>query len=182
MMTEVTEENVNPMDGVIDKLVEAIPVTKKDPLKKLLRKTVRLSKDSTVSTYSIYPNILFLSVEFLKGLTPLLQEFGKNNEYTEASKAFCLICEELGIDIEKEEAFILYHMRNLGKFRTREEDLYKEMIKKWQVYNDFKLDQVDFAHAMKGLMRLDLVHYRRRNISLNTQIIIRYRTEKYKNN
>ena len=100
---------------------------------------------------------------------------GREKRYDAGTHALMTILNQLGVDIEKEDCFILFHVRELGKFRIREEKLFKELTELWARYKDYKLEPNDFSYALKDLMRKKLIGYRRGNVTLNESVLIRYR-------
>ena len=166
------------MNETYDLICERIPFTRKDEFMKLITRTIYTSSDTSKSTYAIHDNVLFKLSEFLKGFSPFNNELGKGNSYEAAVQALMIIFEELGVDIEKEECFILFHIKDLGKFRMREEKLFKELTELWHKHNDYKLSDNEFSRALKNMMRIGVIDYRRANLQLKPSFLIRYRTRK----
>jgi len=164
------------MEETIENIVEKVEFSKKELFGEFLAKCIHVSNDSTKSTYAIHDNMAFKVNEFFKGFNSFQNEYGRDKKYLAGVEALMAICEELGVDIDKEECFILYHLRDLGKFRMKETKLYDELQKEWQRHKDFALEKQDFSYALKSLMKKDFITYRRGNLYLNPTIIIRYRT------
>lgn len=164
------------MEETIENIVEKVNFSKKQLFGEFLARCIHISNDSTKSTYAIHDNMGFRISEFFKGFSSFQNEYGKDKKYLAGVEALMAICEELGVDIDKEECFIMYHLRDLGKFRMKETKLYDELKLVWQKHKEFELDKQDFSYALKSLMKKKFIEYRRGNLYLNPSVIIRYRT------
>ncbi len=165
------------MEEIFENILDKIEFKKQQKFAELLPKCIHISSDSSKSTYAIYENLIFKLDTFFKGFENFQNEFGRDKKYIAACHALGAIFEELGFDIEKEELFILYHIRDLGKFRKREKDLHDELKKLWSnyPYKEFAMDDQDFSHSLKNLMRMKLIDYRRGNLHSKQSVIIRFR-------
>lgn len=164
------------MEESISNILEKIEFKNKDLFKKLLLKCVQVSKDSGTSTYAIHDSVLFKFETLFKEFTPFLNEFGKDKKYEAGVHALAVICEELAYEMDKEEYFILFHIRDLGKFRLAEKKLRAELEELWKQYPDYALDSRDFSISLKNLMRKKFIQYRAGNLHINKSVIIRYKT------
>ena len=163
------------MEETIDAILEKIEFEKKDLFKILIQKCIHESSDSTISSYATHPNVIFKTEVFFKGFPTFINEFGKDKKYVAGVHALMVILEELGIEIEKEECFILFHIRNAGKFKIKETKLLEELKSEWARHKEYKLENQDFSYALKNLMRIKLIDYRKGNLQLKPNILIRYR-------
>lgn len=163
------------MQEVIDTIVEKVSIRKKELFRTLLNKCLHESTDPDKVAHQEFPNVVFKQETFFKGFTALLNEQSKDKNYELGTEAITIICQELGFDMEKEECFILYHLRDLGKFRKKDADLLKELKVLWKTNIEFILEDGEFAYALKSLMRKKFINYRKGNLYLNPNIIIRYR-------
>jgi len=165
------------MQETIDRIVEKLNFKNSDKFGILLSKCIKVSDDSTKSTYAVHDNVIFKMDVLFKGFSPWNNEFGKENKYESGVAALSTIFEELGVEIEKSECFILFHIRDLGKFRMREDKLKAELIPLWKsTYKHYALEGNDFSYAIKNLMRLKLIDYRRGNLHLKPFVLLRYKT------
>ena len=163
----------------IENIMEQIPFARKDQFQTLLEKSIHVSSDSSNGEELEFPNLIFKIETFFKGFSPFHNEMGKNRKYDSGVTALMTICETLGIEMDKEECFILFHIRALGKFRLREDKLKKELEALWKSdYKDYFLADSDFSYALKSLMRKKFINYRRGNLHLNPNVLIRYRKAK----
>jgi len=166
------------MQETIDNIVEKARFQDKELFGELIKKCVQVSNDSAKSTYAIHDNVIFKVEVLFKNFAKFIDEFGKDNKYEAGVEVLSVICEELGIEIDKEECFILFHIRDLGKFRMKESKLLDELKPLWKKYKDYALDDQDFSYALKSLMRKDFIQYRRGNLHIKPSVIIRYRSER----
>jgi hypothetical protein len=164
------------MEDTIQNILEKIEFSKKESFGKLLEKTLGIAHKDTKSTYAIHENVVFRVNELFKGFSSYINEFGKDKKYEAGVHALKTICDEIAVEIEKEECFILFHLRDLGKFRKKESDLFKELSDLWHNYPDYRMEKTDLTYALKNLMRMKFITYRRGNLYLNQNIIVRYRT------
>jgi hypothetical protein len=163
------------MQETIERIVETIKFEKKDLFEKHLKKCIHISKDTHKSTYAKEENVIFHLETFFKGFSPFNNELGKDFKLEAGVEALYVILNELCVEVEKEECFILFHLRELGKFRLSEKKLRSELQELWKKYKHYNLDDSDFAYALKSLMRNDLITYRSRNLHLCSSVLIRYR-------
>lgn len=160
----------------IDNIIANIKFEKKEEFKLLLEKSIHVSTDSSNDEILKNPNIIFKMDTFFKGFPLFINEMGKDKKYVAGVHALMTIFEQLGVEIEEQDCFILFHVRNLGKYRIREEKLYQELLDLWaSPYKKFKLESLDFSYALKDLMRKKLIGYRRCNITMLPNVLIRYR-------
>lgn len=122
-----------------------------------------------------YETVMFRLDLFFKGFSAFINERGKDKKYEAGVEALYLICEELDINVDEKECFVLFHMRNLGKFKIRESKLYEELLREWQNYKHYKIDDDQFVHSLKNMMRKNLISYRKRNLQLNQTVRTVYR-------
>ena len=163
------------MKEIIQTIIEKSQFPQADKLEAYLSKCMHVSKDTPKSTYAPEDNVLFKTEVFLKGFKPFENSLGKGHSYAAAAKLLQITLDEIGIDIEPEECFILYHLRDLGKFRLREDKLYDELKPLWVHYHQFKIEKEDFTYTLKQLMRAKFIDYRRGNLWLKPSLLIRYR-------
>lgn len=167
------------MEEILNNIMEKINFKRKDEFFKLLEKSLAIAHEDTKTTYSTHDNMVFRTGVLFAGFSPFHNELGKNKKYESGVEALSVICEELLIEVEKSELFVLFHIRELGKFRKKESDLLKELKSIWGQYPAYKIEDCDFSYALKNLMRLKFIEYRKGNLHLNKNVIIRYRNERF---
>lgn len=159
----------------IEDIVQQISFENKEEFRTLLYKCIHVSKDSSNLDELENPNIIFKIDTFFKGFPLFINAYGKDKKYLSGVEALMTILTTLGVEVEKEDCFLFFHLRDLGKFRMREEKLYKELLALWPYYKEFKLEPIEFSRSIKDLMRTKLIGYRRGNLTLNQSVLIRYR-------
>ncbi len=166
------------IEQIIDNIVENANFHKKESFKQFLTKCIyqyyrpeEADKESTRE----YKSIVFKADYFYKNFSPFINEYGKDKKYEAGVKALSAICEELKIEISKDECFILFHLRDLGKFRIKEDKLLKELKSLWGQYKEYALEGQDFSHALRTLRNERVIQYRKGNILVSPTVIIRYR-------
>lgn len=169
------------IEETILNIVEKVKFNKKEHFGAFLGKCIHRfhrEDESDRESQRKHKSVVFKTDAFFKNFTSFQNEFGKDKIYLAGVEALHAICEELAIELEPEECFILYHLRGLGKFRMKEEKLYSELKGLWgqPQYKEFAIeDKQDFSAAIRALRDAKVVDYRRGNMTLNPTVIIRYR-------
>lgn len=124
------------------------------------------------------PNLVSLSFKFgqlLDGLGFFANSKGKELAPKIGTETLYAITTALQFDLEEEDAFLLYALRGLGKFRKKEADLFNELKGLWLNFPEFEMSSQDFSRSLKYLMREKFIQYRKGSIHLNPSFVIRYR-------
>lgn len=165
------------MEEVIASIIEKINFKRKDEFSDLLNKSMYSLSETAEEAHPNYDTIMLKIDVFFKGFDTFHNEFGKDKKYESGVEALSVMFEELGVEIEKTECFIIFHLKDLGKFRIKETKLHNELKSAWGQYKHYKLEDGDFSYALKSLMRKKLIYYRRGTIQLKPSILLRYRIE-----
>ena len=163
------------MDEVFENILLKIQFSKKELFLDLLKKCLHISNETTKSTYATHDNVAFKVDTFFAGFPTFINEFGKDKQYESAVEALSVICEEIGLEVEKSECFILYHIRDLGKFKLKEAKLLQELKVLWQQYKHYTIEDGSFTRSLYNLEKFRFIEYRRGCITLNRTVIIRYK-------
>ncbi len=163
------------LEEIYSNILEKVDFTAMDKFEALLRKTITRAviNDHDPKPYII--NVSFKLADLLEGLNTFANSKGKENAQILGTQTFLTITDELQFELDDSEAFLMFHIRRLGKFRKREADLLNELTPLWKQYPEYEMNKVEFSRALKELMRAKLINYRRGNILLNPSFIIRYR-------
>lgn len=148
---------------------------KEDKLRALLNSCLSVSKDSEKSTYAIHDNVLFKINDFFIGLKKILNSEKKDKAFLLGVDILGIVLDELGYEMDKEDVFIFYHLRDLGKFRLKESKLKDELKVLWRQHKEYQLEDQDFSRSLKYLMRNNLIDYRRGNLWLKLSTVISYK-------
>ncbi|MCO4795167.1 MAG: hypothetical protein KC493_15730 [Bacteriovoracaceae bacterium] len=163
------------MEETINAIVEKIRFEKKQKFSELITKAIYICKDTEKGPRAAHDNVVFKIDTLFAGFPDFINEFGKDKKYEAGVEALSVICEELGVDIDKEECFILFHLRDLGKFRLKESKLHAELKILWRQYKNYELNDQDFSRSLKSLMRMKFINYRKGNLQINKTVLIRYK-------
>jgi hypothetical protein len=165
------------MQEVVENILEKLDYENKDKLSALLYKVIEEVRFDEEEPYPIYKEVLIRLDILFDGFSPWINNYGKDKKYESGVEILGLICEELGIEVEKSECFILFHLRDLGKFKMRESKLINDLRPIWGQYKHYKLEDGEFSYALKCLMRNKLIHYRKGNLQLNQTVLVRIKVE-----
>lgn len=163
------------MQETIEAILERVELNKKDNLAKWLGRAISVSDDSTIRTTQTHQNILFKTDVFFEGLNQALNETVKEERLLTGVGLVEIVLDELGFEIEKEDAFIVYHLRDLGKFKITDKKLKEQLKGLWGQHKDYALDDQEFARTLKHLMRMGLLDFRKGNMTMKKSVIIRYK-------
>jgi hypothetical protein len=166
------------MNEIIQNIMGKVSFETNEYFSSFLTDCIKVSDDSSKSTYAIYENILFKMDAFQEGMSKYTNKVGgisKEKKFFLTIECLDVTLNELGLEIEKEDAFIIHHLRNLGKFKIREAKLRDQLNGLWGQYKEYALNDQDFSHTIKSLMRMGIIDYRKGNLSLKKNFIIRYR-------
>jgi len=166
------------MQEVIDRIIEKSNFHKKQLFLQLLKKCIHIYKPKERDEREEireYKSVVFELSMFFKNFSPFISEFGKDKKYEAGVEALYLICDELGIELDKSECFILFHLRDQGKFKIKEAKLLSELEALWGQYKHYKLEGVDFSRALRNLRDERTIDYRKRTLAPVSMVLIRYK-------
>lgn len=165
------------MEEIVERISDNLTFKHQDKFKDLLFKNLKVADDAEKSTYAIHDNLKFNFHDFFIGFKHFENELGKDKKYTCAIDVLKEITDELGFEFEDSHLFVLYHLKDLGKFKIRESKLYSDLETVWSKgYHSYKLEVNDLTYVLKDLMRAKFIEYRKANISMNKTILVRFRT------
>ncbi|MCF8060626.1 MAG: hypothetical protein K9K67_15090 [Bacteriovoracaceae bacterium] len=169
------EDTDNMLEEIHANILEKIKFDKLDKFEILLKSTITHVWSTEKEPDPRFHSVSFKLAEFFDGFTGFLNFYGKENKYQAGVEALSIICNELQIDIDEGECFLIFHIRNLGKFRKRESELLLELKNLWTQYPNYKMEDREFSKALKNLMRNKFINYRKGNLHLNPSVLLRYR-------
>lgn len=111
--------------------------------------------------------------KFLKGLSASLNGIPKGEINQTAVRVICTVLEEFEINVDEAEAFILYTIRDLGKFRTKDKKLLTELKGHWGNLKDYELSESEFDVTLRELKNVGLIDFRRGAITIPENIVIK---------
>lgn len=163
------------MQEVIEAILQRVSFEDKDKIKSFLYKCLKVSDDTYRSTYATHDNILFKLDAFFAGLPKIVNHVTKDKKFTLGIETLTIILEELAVEVEKEEVFILFHLKDLGKFSIRDSKLQTELKNVWAQHKEYAVEDQDFMRSIKTLMRLGLIDYRKGNLKNKKSLLVRYK-------
>jgi hypothetical protein len=144
-------------------------------LKRLLNHSFELIADSVEEKGADMANIQFHIARFLKDLPKSINGIKRSELYGKGADLLCLCLNTLNVEITKEECFVFFHLRELGKFRTKEDIVFKELKSEWGLHRDYALEEDDFYEAVRELKNHGLIGHKRGTITLNDATVFRYK-------
>lgn len=162
------------LEELYAKILEKVDFTAMDKFEALLRKTITRAVINEHDPKPHIVNVSFKLSQLLEGLPTFANSKGKEGALVLGTQTFLAITDVLQFELDESEAFLIFHLRKLGKFRKREADLLQELSALWKEYPDYEMSKIEFSRSLKELMRAKLIQYRRGNIMLNPSFIIRY--------
>jgi hypothetical protein len=161
-----------PMSNIKLNILEKVELKSEKALSWLLddcmnRRTVLNTMPGMENTFE------FKYQKFLKGIDVALNGVPKSEVSQTAVKVLCAVFEEFEIDVTEPEAFIIYTIRDLGKFRTKDKKLLPELKGYWGTLKEYTLDDSEFAVTLRELKNVGLIDFRRGAITLPENFVVR---------
>lgn len=157
------------MERLFENIIERINLKESEYLKNLLKNSIKRFKEDK-------PDIYFGIVTFLQGSSTLRNgSYQNNNKYETELFAFKVVCDELGFALEDEECFVLFHLRNLGKFKIKEDKLLQELKTLWKEYPKYAMEDRELTYSLKELKKLKFISYRRSTIQISNGLSVIYK-------
>lgn len=162
------------LKDVYTEILDKVNVSATDKFEALLTQSITIA---IIPDYDPKPNLETISFKFGK-LLDGLERFSKHSDMEKAlihgTDTLLAILDGLQFKVDESEAFLLYQLRKLGKFRKREKDLLDELKKLWKIFPQYELTDGEFSASLKSLMREKLILYRKGTIQINLSFVVRY--------
>lgn len=143
--------------------------------KRLLHKNFSIVKDSIEEKGEELADVHFKIAPFMKDLPACFNGIKRSELYKTAAEVLYLIFSEFSVEIEKEECFVWFHFREIGKFRMKEEQVMNDLKAEWGLHKEFTLDKANFEYAVRQLKNHGLINLRRGSITLPDATVFRYK-------
>ncbi len=157
------------MREIIQGILEKVELDNKEPFSKFLFKCIKQSKEHTAVTQ------IFRITVFFDGIDKFANTLPKDKRFIFGVTTLEAILAQLGFKIEPEEAFVLYYLRELGKFKIKDSKLFEQLKTPWGQYKAYVLTEQDFSLTIRALRRMALIEYRRGSLNLKQNITITYK-------
>ncbi len=165
-----------------EKLQEAIEIALENQycvqekhLRHLLNNCFLIVRDSAEEKGADMADVQFFVMKFFKELPKTLNGIKRSELYKKGAKLLSLIFNKLDVEVSEKECFVLFHFRDLGKFRTKEAKAFNELKTEWGLHKDFSLDEPDFLEAVRDLKNHGFISHRRGAITLSEACVFRYK-------
>lgn len=162
------------LEEIYSEIFQNVDFRAMDKFEALIKKTIA----GAVITGEDNPDMVSLSFKLgllLEGLVYFANTKGKEKAPDVGAKTVLTITNALQFELDEAEAFLLYHLNTITKFRKKESELLAELKKLWVQFPEYAMEDRIFSRALKTLMREKFINYRKGNLQLNPSFIIRYR-------
>lgn len=119
------------------------------------------------------PVVEFRIQHFLRGLKPLVSEFKKTEAMDAITKIISTLLGQWEYDLSPQECFVLYHIRDLGKFRLKDDKLFAQLQTEWSVHKDYVIDKNELKQILKDFKNIKFIDYRKGTVVFNTTVVLR---------
>lgn len=160
---------------IVEYAVENKLITNEKNFKRLVSKNFSLIKDSVKEKGEDLADLHFKVLAFTKDLPACFNGIKRSELYLKAAEILYFMFNELSIEVEKEECFIFFHFRELGKFRMKEDKVFEELKSEWGIHRDYAMTRADFDYALRQLKNHGLIGLRRGAITLNETTVFRFK-------
>ncbi len=110
--------------------------------------------------------------KFLLGIKAVLNEVPKAQIMDKTIDLILLVLDQLDYEISREEAFVLYSLKDLGRFRMKDSKLFSDLESLYSTHPSYRLDKSDFKDVLKELKNVGLIELRRGAIMLSERLMI----------
>ena len=110
--------------------------------------------------------------KFFKELPPLLSEYPRKERMSLILELSQNIFKHFGYELSLSECFVLFELREIGKFRLKDDKFFATLDKSWQEYSDYRLDKDEFKYALKELKNIKLIDLRRGAIMMSPEVVL----------
>lgn len=118
------------------------------------------------------PRTEFKIPKFLLGIKPIVNEIPKRDIMDKTVQLIVLVLEKIGIELSPEEAFVLYQLKDLGKFRLKDSKLFQDLEKEYSTHSAFRVEKSEFKQILIELKNVGLIELRKGSIMLSERVMI----------
>ncbi len=124
------------------------------------------------STDLAQAQVEFRHIFFLNGLKEVVNHIPKKEKIPKIINLILLTFASVNFVLDEKEAFVLYHLRDLGKFRLKDEKLFHKLEESMHLHPEYKLELTELRNILKELKNIKLLNYRRGTTTINTSIMV----------
>lgn len=110
---------------------------------------------------------------FLRGLKPLVSEYKAKEGMDIIVSLIEIVLKQWGYEMSRPECFVIYQLKDLGKFRIKDDKLFTQLQSEWSQYKDYSMDSEEFKQSLKDLKNIKFIDLRRGAITFNPVVILR---------
>jgi len=163
------------INKIVEYAVENKLITNEKNFKRLVSKSFSLIKDSVKEKGEELADLHFKVMSFTKDFPACFNGVNRSELYKNAAEVLYFMFNELSIEVEKEECFIFFHFRELGKFRMKEDKVFEELKSEWAIHRDYEMPKADYEYALRQLKNHGLIGLRRGAITLTDTTVFRFK-------
>lgn len=159
------------MNNFKEEILEQIDIRNKNGLSILLGSSMKHHR--TLNSMDLAePALEFKLQNFLKGLKPILNEIPQSKISDVAVQILKVTFDVFDYELSKEECFVLYALRDLGKFRMKDSKLLIDLEKQWEEYPEYRVDKEELKYILKELKNIKIIEFRRGAIILSEFLML----------
>lgn len=110
---------------------------------------------------------------FLRGLKPLVSEYKTKEAMDIIVSLIGIVLKQWGYEISKAECFVIYQLKDLGKFRIKDDKLFTQLQAEWSNFKEYTMDSEEYKQSLKDLKNIKFIDLRRGAITFNPVVILR---------
>lgn len=155
-----------------EKILEKIEIKNEMALSTLLNKNLTLQRNLNSMTLE-KPVVEFKIQHFLRGLDSIVSEMKKQDAMEAKMLIIQTLFENWDYSLSLPECFVIYQLRDLGKFRLKDDKFMQQLTPLWQSFPDYELDKTELKQSLKDLKNLKVLDYRKGTIIFVSSMILR---------
>lgn len=153
-------------------ILEVVPLKNVTGLSVLITENLKTQRE--LNSMELEKPVVELRIQhFLRGLRPLVSEYKKKEAMEAITKIISTLFGIWDYDFTESESFVLHHLRDMGKFRIKDDKLYAQLQSEWGEYKEYFLEKNEFKQVLKDFKNLKLLEYRKGTVIFNTSVVLR---------
>lgn len=133
-----------------------------------------LSSQKRLNSMDLDQAVVELKIQhFLRGLRPLVSEYKAKEGMDAIVTIIRTLFEQWGYEFGPEECFVLYHMKDFGKFRIKDDKFYNDLQTEWSKFNEYRIEKNELKQILTDFKNLKFLEYRRGTIIFGLMVVLR---------
>lgn len=155
-----------------EKMIEKVALKNEKGLASLLIKN--LSEQKNLNGMGLEQPVSELRIQhFLRGLAPLVSELNQKRAMEVKLLMIQTLFDHWDYSLSLVECFVIYNLKDLGRFRLKEDKLFNQLMEQWSSYPDYKVERSDLKQILKDLKNLKVIELRRGTVLFASSMILR---------